>query len=338
MTRPKTVAIIGAGFCGLAVAWHLLNARPNLTVKIFDPKPLGSGASGIAAGLLHPFVGAKANLNWRGKEGVEATLKLLAIAEEALGAPVYSPNKGVLRLAITQEQVDNFSKCALKNPEETTWLSDEECLGLIPSLTPAPGLLIKNGLSVYTKFYLEGLWKACQMLGANWIPRPIASLYEAENEGDVVIFTTGAYSQNIEGLAPLPLKGVKGQLLQLIWPEHLPPLPCAISSQGYIVMAPDQKTCFVGSTYEKNFKDGEPDWQIASGEIFPKASSIIPELKEARIQHVYAGIRSVGPGHLPYLEQLSDRAWILAGMGSKGLLYHALYANVLIKKLPIDCK
>ncbi|MCE2984080.1 MAG: hypothetical protein LW832_11020 [Parachlamydia sp.] len=94
--------------------------------------------------MLHPFVGAKANLNWRGKEGVEATLKLLIIAEKVLGAPVYSPNKGILRLAITQEQVDNFSKCAFNNPEETSWLSDDECLGLIPSLNPTHGLLIKS--------------------------------------------------------------------------------------------------------------------------------------------------------------------------------------------------
>ena len=64
------VAVIGAGFCGLAVVWNLLNQlfQPNLEVTLFDKTAIGSGASGVAAGLLHPYAGAHAKLNWRGKE------------------------------------------------------------------------------------------------------------------------------------------------------------------------------------------------------------------------------------------------------------------------------
>lgn len=43
------IAIIGAGFSGLAAAWYFLQ-QPHLEVTVFDKKGIGGGASGVAAG------------------------------------------------------------------------------------------------------------------------------------------------------------------------------------------------------------------------------------------------------------------------------------------------
>jgi glycine/D-amino acid oxidase-like deaminating enzyme len=126
---------------------------------------------------------------------------------------------------------------------------------------------------------------------------------------------------------------VKGQILELEWPKRHSPLPCALNSQAYIVMSSDQQTCFVGSTYEKNYRDLKADPETALAEIMPKACAMLPFLKEASLLNCYAGIRSVGPGHLPFLHSITPQTWILAGMGSKGLLYHALMAKELADKL-----
>ena len=64
----KTIAIIGAGLAGLAVAYHILNKNQNCTVTLFDQKGIAAGASGIAAGLLHPFVGARSKRNFEADE------------------------------------------------------------------------------------------------------------------------------------------------------------------------------------------------------------------------------------------------------------------------------
>ncbi len=48
---------MGGGFAGVAAAWHLLaltSPRP-VDVHLFDGAGLAGGASGAAAGLLHPF-------------------------------------------------------------------------------------------------------------------------------------------------------------------------------------------------------------------------------------------------------------------------------------------
>ena len=55
--QGRRYAIIGGGFAGVATAWHLLAAGQGsiATLDLFDASGLGGGASGAAAGLLHPY-------------------------------------------------------------------------------------------------------------------------------------------------------------------------------------------------------------------------------------------------------------------------------------------
>ena len=157
------VAIIGAGFCGLASAWHMLQKQSysqEVNITLFDAGGIGKGTSGIAAGLLHPFAGAHAKLNWRGLEGMDATKELLGIASAALGRSVNANNPGILRLGFTKQQQEEFQICAEKNPSETEWLDAASCQKLAPGCAEAPALWIKNGLTVYSGLYLQGLWEA----------------------------------------------------------------------------------------------------------------------------------------------------------------------------------
>lgn len=70
------IAIIGAGFCGLATAWNFATSGDH-EISIFDPTPIGKGTSGIATGLLHGYVGARSKRNWRATEGLQATHRLI---------------------------------------------------------------------------------------------------------------------------------------------------------------------------------------------------------------------------------------------------------------------
>ena len=328
------IIIVGAGFCGLAVAWHLLHHEhkpQHLEIQLLDSEEIGYSTSGISAGLLHPYVGAHAKLNWKGREGFEETKKLLDAASEMIDRPVYAKNEGILRMALSPMQADDFKLCETLHSPDVEWLSAERCQSFVPGLVDAPGLWLKNGVTVYSRNYLDGLWKACKKKGAAFERKCLHSLKELG--GETSILTTGGCTQALPELSALPLKSVKGQIIELEWPKKHPPLPCALNSQAYILMSSDQHTCFAGSTYEKNYRDLKADPEKALSEIMPKACAMLPFLKEAPLVKCYAGIRSVGPGHLPYLHPLSPKRWILAGMGSKGLLYHALTAKELADKL-----
>lgn len=54
----KRYAIIGGGLAGVSVAWHLLAAATPaqpICIHLYDKAGIAGGASGAAAGLLHPL-------------------------------------------------------------------------------------------------------------------------------------------------------------------------------------------------------------------------------------------------------------------------------------------
>ena len=54
--QQRRYAVIGGGFAGIATAWHLLaHADAPVSVHLFDGAGIAGGASGAAAGLLHPY-------------------------------------------------------------------------------------------------------------------------------------------------------------------------------------------------------------------------------------------------------------------------------------------
>ena len=327
------VAIIGAGFCGLAIAWHLLNhqpAIPSLIVHLFDFKGIGQGASGISAGLLHPYAGAHAKPNWKGKEGFQATKELLNISSAALGRSVIAKDAGILRLALNQQQRLDFQRSANLHPDEIQWLDQASCQILAPGCARAEGIWIKHGLTVYSSLYLSGLWKSSERCGAVFQKRKIAALDDLKNEFDFTIVAAGSESQQFIECSFLSLNKVKGQVLELAWPQKITPLNCALNSQVYIIMTEARKSCLVGATYEKGFEEATEDINFASKEILPRAYELFPPLKDAEILNCFAGMRSVYNQHRPLIHRLSARQWILTGMGSKGLLYHALFAKQLV--------
>ena len=317
---PMKIAILGAGLCGLATAWHLLDKNITSDLTLFDPAGIGGGASGVAAGLLHPYAGARAKLNHFAQEGYTATQKLLDVATKSLGEPIVQPT-GVLRIALSDQQKSDFAKTA-KIYDDVEWWEADRCQATIEGLVEAPGIFIRSGATINTMKYLEGLWIACEAMGARLVQQAADSL----DQFDQVIIAAGYASASF---ADIPLNPVKGQVLELAWPEGLPPLPFGISSRAYLLMN-SPNSCLAGATFEHHFDSPAPDIEEAKKHILPKAAAIIPALATAKILDCRAGIRASTPNHLPLIGQVGEGRWVITGMGSKGLLYHALYAEQLV--------
>lgn len=326
----RKIAIIGAGFTGLAIAWQLLNSSSeHAQITVFDSRGIGQGASGKAVGLLHPFTGAHAKLNAMGDDGMHATLELLDAAAQALGSPVTANQRGILRLALTQQQEDDYKKSASLHPHRLKWLTAEECQTLVPGCAKVPGLWIEEGMTVYAASYLNGLWKICSEKGVEFVHQKVHTLQELDHF-DLTIVGAGAESSNLPELSAIPLKAVKGQVLEFAWPAGLEPLRYPLNSHVYILMSESKRSCLVGATFEKAFTDDSPSIEIAKEELLHKAFALYPPLETFSLIHCHAGLRAVTPQHLPLIRQISPKQWLLTGLGSKGLLYHALYAKKLM--------
>ena len=96
------IAIVGAGFAGLSIAWNLLAQLP-CEVMIFDPKGIGGGASGIATGLLHPYVGEQGRRSVLADEGMQASKELIAEVEKRINAPI-ALHERIIRYVQNDEQ------------------------------------------------------------------------------------------------------------------------------------------------------------------------------------------------------------------------------------------
>lgn len=196
--------MIGGGLAGVAVAWHLLQAssptKPLSLDLIVQGEGLADGASGAAAGLLHP-TSPRGKLMWRGDEAFLATRRLVDVAEAA-GRKQIAWRQGVLRLAQTQRQVASRwstglgfqplmcpTHCSTRPPMSFSTLCvhvQEEQLRAaaetMPSARYVPAsqldailaglteeasaglgaLLFSDGMALDTKGYLDGLWADTQ--------------------------------------------------------------------------------------------------------------------------------------------------------------------------------
>lgn len=293
----KKVAIIGAGFAGLALTYHLLKTK-KCTVTLFDKKGVGGGASGVALGLVHPYPGEQCRRSKMADEGIAATRQLLDVAAKRLGREVAN-FEGVIRVAFDEEAIENLCKY-----DDVERLDDKR-------------FFIKSGITVFTSLYLEGLWLACKDLGAQLVIEKIEKL-----EGfDLVIIAAGAGSKEL--CPSLNLKLVKGQVLGCkgFSPEK------SIVGKGYIAKGEEQNYFQIGSTYERNDLSEESNVSAAIKELKPKYANLsllpFPEVVDCkaafRVTHTQ--------GYFPLMKQLDENTWAVTAFGSRGLLYHALVAQ-----------
>jgi glycine/D-amino acid oxidase-like deaminating enzyme len=151
---------------------------------------------------------------------------------------------------------------------------------------------------------------------------------------DAIVMASGMGVKRFAPLKALPIYPMKGQVLKIAWPHNLPPLPCSLISEGFIVMEKEGKSCLAGATFERKFEDANPDPSIASPLIKEKIISFFPSLKDAPILDCKAGIRAIalnnGP---PLLGKVLNNIWYITGLGAKGLLYHGHLGDLLAKAI-----
>ncbi len=304
------VAVAGAGAIGSAVALAL--ARAGLEVTVFDPRPIGDNASGVAAGMLAPVAEAVF-------DPVSAShLPLLCRARDRWPAFVEGLDLPILREGLRVEG-------------DAAWLSGVaarfQALGA-PFERLGDALVGAEDWRIEARPALATLWDAAQALGARFQP----SAFSAQDLASfpVVVIATGA--ADLLDLAPelAALTPIKGQILRA---DRGPATGPVIRGEG-VYVCPGESPA-IGATMETGRADLEIDPTATEG-LRAAAIRLRPELAEA-VLTTEVGVRATTPDGLPLVGWSATPGVMLAvGARRNGWLLAPLVADLVAAYLKGD--
>ena len=346
-TMPS-ITVIGAGVVGSTVAWELASA--GASVRLIDARTPGDGATRASAGVLAPYIegGSRSALRELGRDSLDLYDEFIARLRAESHREVAYHRNGTLEVALTQAEAEHLSAASgtlWSEGVEARWVPASVIPDLEPGVSPgAQGALfipshgfvgvssltaaaVAAAEQCGTQVYEEtGAIQVSPVAGGGVSVRTASSAWDS----DVVILAAGSWSSRITvaGAEPVPVKPVRGQLLQLIGPRGL--LTRVIwGSAGYLVPWPDG-TVLVGATVEDVGFD-ENVTQEARHHLMDMAVTLVPGLKDAGIADMRAGLRPRSPDELPLIghSQVVPGLVYATGHYRNGVLLAPLTAQIV---------
>ncbi len=320
--RPK-VAIVGAGVCGLGVAWRL--AQQGCAVTVFERGEVGRGASWAAAGMLAA--------NVESEPGEEALLSLTLEAqrqwpafaaelEAASGREIGYREDGTLVAAVLQDDVERlrFTYDYQRSLGlDLTWLSGREARSRESCLSPqvSGAVWSPNDHQVDNRFLALSLAEAATRAGADIRCGQRVERLAIEQQrcrglettcgfhaADAVLLAAGAWSRDVAGLpvelAP-PVRPLKGQALALGMDPQAPLLTSVLwGPRGLYAVPREDGRLIVGATVEEK---GWDDSLTAGGlmHLLWELWQLLPGTEELPVEETWVGHRPSSRDDAPIL-------------------------------------
>lgn len=310
--------VVGAGIVGCAVAHEL--AASGARVQVIDARQPGQGATRASAGVLAPFIEGHEHSPLRdlGRRSLELYDPFIARVKADSGRDVIYRRNGTFEVAFNEAEVSRLSEMSValwKDGIEARWvppLQFEDHEPLISSVALGALIVSDQGLVGVTSLTLA-LAAAAERHGARFktetgairihtMPagRVGVETPTSQWDADRVVLAAGSWSSQItvEGADTVPVKPVRGQLVQLqIAPGALRHI--IWGSNGYLVPWPDGAV-LVGATVEDvGFDENSTDQGIRG--LRAAAAALVPALADAPQTEVRVGLRPRGPDDLPMI-------------------------------------
>lgn len=341
------VAVIGAGFTGLAAARHL--AKAGAKVAVLEAERIGWGASGrngghLNNGLAHSFLSAKAAL------GVERAVALYKAFDDSIdtieaivaeeGIDCNFRRAGKLKLASKPQHFDaiarNFEAVHAEVDPDTTLLTAADLKSEIGS--PFHGaMLSKKSAMMHMGRYVVGLADAAARHGAITFEKAAVTDHRRGNgrhslttargtvTADHVLVATGAYSPPIFGYFRRRIVSVGSFIIAtrpLTDAEIAATMPgnrtCVTSMNigNYFRLAPDKRLIFGGRARFSATSDQSSD--AKSGEILrANLLQIFPQLSGVEIDYCWGGLVDMTKDRYPRAGYV-DGVWYAMGYSGHG--------------------
>ncbi|GAA5045026.1 glycine oxidase ThiO [Nocardia callitridis] len=332
----RTLAVVGGGVIGLAVAWRA--ARAGWQVTLSDPA-VASGASWVAGGMLAPL-----SEGWPGEDAVldfgaaalarwpEFGAELTAV----FGESVFVADATVTVAMDGADTADlrTIGEWVGERGHELGWLDRAGVRELEPMLarTVRAGLLSPTESAVDNRRVVEALRRAATTAGVEFRAESVDSLTALPH--DRVVLAAGAHSARL--WPRLPVRPVKGEILRLARRPGVTPPPTRVvrvrahGRQLYLV--PREDGIVVGATqYEAGFDTAVTVAGVR--DLIADAEQVFPGIGEYELREASAGSRPGTPDNLPLIGALDERVVVAAGHGRNGMLTTPLTVDAVLSVL-----
>lgn len=345
MTGRHDLLVIGAGVVGLSAAREL--AARGARVLVVDADPDGGAGSRAAAGVAIPSLRLLAD-PVMAEFVAQARLRLDAdVAALEPTAPGLRRGQGVLRPVRDQRERDALHRLAAADPEALgRWLDGSELAEVEPVLGAGPftgGFLAERASVVDTVLYVDGLAGAARSCGVEVrLGERVVGIDEEPDGVSVrtvtgtvtaerLLVAAGAWSGVLPGLPALPIRPVRGQMVEVRHPLLRPGR--IVSGRTYLCPWRAGTAC-LGATEEDAGFAAHP---TAAGTAYLLSRLVrdFPLLAEARPERIWAGLRSAAPdgrlvaGRYPG----TRRVFVGTGHGGQGILTGACSGLALAAEL-----
>jgi len=334
------VAIIGGGINGSSIAYQL--SKLGKKVVMIEKNHLACEASSAAAGML----AAQAEIEDDGPF-FQLALKSQAMFSslsnelfELTGIDIEFVRKGMLKIAETEEIAKEVKQQAAFQQlwdSEIEWLDSHNIRELEPFLSPdvAGGMFIPNDGHVQPAKLSKAFAKAAEQFGATILENTEVYSFNYENDrvngvkttlGNIycnqVVLATGAWASKLmhETGLDLSIYPVKGECFSV--KTDIPIINRTIFSDKRCYLVPKRNgEIFIGATQiDHTFDKRVTPSGIAT--LVERASQLVPQIKDAPWERVWAGLRPQTGDGLPYLGEhpLWKGLFIAAGHYRNGIL------------------
>ncbi len=327
------VVVVGAGVIGLSCAWRM--AQRGLRVRVLERAAPGSGATGVAAGMIAPVGEAI----W----GEEATHELALASgelwprfatelEDASGRPLGYRRCGALHLALDRDEAEELRRRHGLHRElglAAEWLLPRDCRRLEPGLATAagPGVHAADEAEVDPRRLIAALKAAAAATGVELVAgaEVVEGIFERERLAGVrtregrnhragaVVLAAGCWSAVpwLPEAARPPVRPVKGQILTLGGRSRERVCERIVLTQWVYLVPREDGRVVVGATVEERGFDTS----VTAGgvhELLREAYRVLPEIAELELRDASAGLRPGTPDNLPLIGEGGLEGLVLA--------------------------
>jgi tRNA 5-methylaminomethyl-2-thiouridine biosynthesis bifunctional protein len=327
--------VIGAGLAGAAAAASL--ARRGWRVQVLDAAPQpAAGASALPAGLLAPHTSADDGLLSRlSRAGVRMTLEqaraLLREGEDFAGTGVLecrSDPRPLPDLGPGQEDWQRWSDEVARTLWHAAggWIKPA---ALVRAWLGQPGIAFRGAVPVAALRRGAHGWQALDPGDAVLAQAPL------------VVVAAAVDSAMLLG-DRLPLQPVRGQVSWGLHGGDLPLPATPVNGNGHFlpdVPLPEGRAWLSGSTYVR----GDRSLEVRAAEhaanlerlreLVPDAAAALRPFFDRAHVRAWTGVRCASSDRRPLVGQIGAGLWLSTAMGSRGLTFAWLGAELLAARL-----